>query len=221
MFEQVVKKLAQWALPIGLIVVVGWVGFGFFLFLYIEPYNYAWSRGEVGDFLSGLGGFALILVGPTAAWQYMQLKEQQKQNHEAGALKIFETLKPELENLSVRIFAKSLGVKGFSLPDLEGETFESLRKRFWDFDRTLFLRQLQKEAVIREIEIRLESGDKELIEAVARFRKMMIFLESYVSKTDAYLEDDFKAALKSTEVFQAYEVLSKSKIFATERCLAN
>jgi len=187
----------------------------------MEPYNFAWSRGELGDFLSGLGGFALILVGPTAAFQYMQLKEQQKQSHEAGALKIFETLKPELENLSVRIFAKGMGVKGFSLPHLEGETFQSLRQRFWEFDRTLFFRQLQKEAVIREIEIRFESGDTELIEAVVRFKNMMAFLESYVSKTDTYLEDDFKTALKSTEVFQAYGVLSKSRVCAIAKCLAN
>lgn len=80
--------LSKWALHIGVAIFLVWVAFGVFLFLYLEPFNYEWSRGEVGDFLNGLGGLALILVGPTAVWQYMQLKKQQKQSYEEGTVKI-------------------------------------------------------------------------------------------------------------------------------------
>ena len=203
--------LSKWALHIGFMIFLVWVALGVFLFFYLEPYNYEWSRGEVGDFLNGLGGLALILVGPTAVWQYRQLQEQQKQSYEEGVLRIFETLKPELENLSIRIFAKAMGVNSYSVPELEGETFETLRDRFWKFDRTVFLRQLQKPSIIVELEDCIQSNDRELRESLERFLEMMEFLSNYVGTKDKNVENDFKAALKATEIFQTHACLIKSK----------
>lgn len=215
MYKSTGNILSKWALHIGIAVFIVWVAVGVFLFFYLEPYNYEWSRGEVGDFLNGLGGLALILVGPTAVWQYMQLKEQQKQSYEEGVLRIFETLKPELENLSIRIYAKAIGVKSFALPGHEGENFETLRERFWNFDRTVFLRQLQKPAIISAVEDRIKSNDEELGDALIRFMEMMGFLSNYIATTDQHVESDFKAALKATEVFQTYSILIESKEIKT------
>ena len=101
MLDFFVKK-AFW---FGFLVFIIWVMIGVFLFT-MEPFQFSWSRGEIGDFLNGLGGIALVIIGPTALYQYSQLKEQMNQNYEEGVFRTFETLKPELSNLL--ILAKSL-----------------------------------------------------------------------------------------------------------------
>ena len=197
------------AFLVGVILFIAWVGIGVYLFA-MDPFEYSWSRGEVGDFLNGLGGIALVIIGPTALWQYVQLKEQQKQAYEEGVFRTFETLKPELENISVRVVAKSVK----KLPDvskiLEGEQFEDLRDLFWRVDRTVFLRTMQKKEFIGYLEKCVLEGDEDVKESLGRFGGMMLFLNNYVDRENEYIEQDFKQALQSTEVFTTYNRLRSS-----------
>ena len=197
------------AFLVGVILFIAWVGIGVYLFA-MDPFEYSWSRCEVGDFLNGLGGIALVIIGPTALWQYVQLKEQQKQAYEEGVFRTFETLKPELENISVRVVAKSVK----KLPDvskiLEGEQFEDLRDRFWRVDRTVFLRTMQKKEFIGYLEKCVLEGDEDVKESLGRFGGMMLFLNNYVDRENEYIEQDFKQALQSTEVFTTYNRLRSS-----------
>ena len=99
-----------------------------------------WSKGELGDFVNGLGGIAFFIICLTSYLQHEELKRHRIQASESDILRAFEVLKPELENLSVRIVARiSLSKKG------EGytEEFQKWHNRFNnENDRTVFLRRL-------------------------------------------------------------------------------
>ena len=197
------------AFKLSLLVFILWIIFGVYLFT-IDPFNLSWARGEIGDFLNGLGGIALLIIGPTALYQYSQLKEQMNQNYEEGVFRTFEALKPELENTSVRMVAKALISKTDKFDLLDGETFEDLRKRFWEVDRTVFLRTLSKPDFVTLLEAKINAGDREVEAAMERFGKMMLFLSEYVDKGNQQADNSFRKALKSTEVFITFETLKGS-----------
>ena len=202
----------QKAFYAGFVFFLIWLGLGIYLFFGIEPFDYSWSRGEIGDFLNGLGGIALIIIGPTAFWQYTQLKEQQKQNFEEGVFRTFETLTPELQNISVRIAAKLISKKNEKTELFEDESFNDWKDKYWATDRTIFLRALQKEEFIKIIENKIKEEDDDLCRALERFGSMMNFLEGYFTESNDYIEKDFKIALQSTEVFISYYKLNESKV---------
>ena len=202
----------QKAFYAGFVFFLIWLGLGIYLFFFIEPFDYSWSRGEIGDFLNGLGGIALIIIGPTAFWQYTQLKEQQKQNFEEGVFRTFETLTPELQNISVRIAAKLISKKNEKTELFEDESFNDWKDKYWATDRTIFLRALQKEEFIKIIENKIKEEDDDLCRALDRFGSMMNFLEGYFTESNDYIEKDFKIALQSTEVFISYYKLNESKV---------
>ena len=201
-------KRAFW---FGVMIFIIWVMIGVYLFT-MEPFQFSWSRGEIGDFLNGLGGIALVIIGPTALYQYSQLKEQMNQNYEEGVFRTFETLKPELENLSVRIVAKAVTSKTEKSSLLDDESFEQLRRRFWDFDRTVFLRAIAKPDFIEFLETKVKRGDTDLIDAIQRFGSMMLFLHEYVEKEKPHVDLTFRSALKATEVFITFNHLKNSTI---------
>ena len=132
------------------------------------------------------------------------------QNYEEGVFRTFEALKPELENTSVRIVAKALISKTDKFDLLDGETFEDLRKRFWEVDRTVFLRTLSKPDFVTLLEAKVNAGDREVEAAIERFGKMMLFLSEYVDKGNQQADNSFRKALKSTEVFITFETLKVS-----------
>ena len=199
-------KRAFW---LGLLVFIVWVIFGIFLFT-IDPFQFSWTRGEIGDFLNGLGGVALVIIGPTALYQYSQLKEQMNQSYEESVFRTFEALKPELENTSVRIVGKAIISKSEKSDLLDGKTFEDLCTRYWEFDRTVFLRTMCKPDFVAFLEAKVNAGDREVIDATERFGKMMLFLSEYVDKGNKYADNSFRKALKATEVFTTFEILKKS-----------
>lgn len=199
-------KRAFW---LGLFVFVIWVIFGVYLFA-MEPFQFSWTRGEIGDFLNGLGGIALVIIGPTALYQYSQLKEQMNQNYEEGVFRTFETLKPELENISVRIVAKAMISKTEKSTLLDGESFEDLRARFWEYDRTVFLRTIAKAEFVEFLEGKIVEGDSDLVNAIKRFGSMMYFLDEYVEKGNHNADNAFRSALKATEVFITFKVLQNN-----------
>ena len=201
-------KRAFW---FGVMIFIIWVMIGVYLFT-MEPFQFSWSRGEIGDFLNGLGGIALVIIGPTALYQYSQLKEQMNQNYEEGVFRTFETLKPELENLSARIVAKAVTSKTEKSSFLDDESFEQLRRRFWDFDRTVFLRAIAKPDFIEFLETKVKRGDTDLIDAIQRFGSMMLFLHEYVEKEKPHADLTFRSALKATEVFITFNHLKNSTI---------
>ena len=204
------------AFLLGLFVFVIWIIFGIYLFA-MEPFQFSWTRGEIGDFLNGLGGIALVIIGPTALYQYSQLKEQMNQNYEEGVFRTFETLKPELENISVRIVAKAVVSKTEKSSLLDGESFEDLRVRFWEYDRTVFLRTISKAEFVEFLEGKIVEGDSDLENAIKRFGSMMYFLDEYVEKGNQNADNAFRSALKATEVFITFKVLQNNA--AVERFL--
>lgn len=205
MLDFFVKK----AFLLGFVLFISWVAFGVYLFS-MEPFQFSWTRGEIGDFLNGLGGIALIIIGPTALYQYSQLKEQMNQNYEEGVFRTFEALKPELENTSARIVAKAIISKTNKTDLLDGETFEDLRVRFWEVDRTVFLRTMSKPDFVSFLEAKVNAGDREVLDAMERFGKMMLFLSEYVDKGNQHADNSFRKALKATEVFTTFETLQRS-----------
>lgn len=206
------KLFGEVEIKLSIIIFVLWISLGLWLFT-IEPFNYSWSRGEIGDFLNGLAAISLIFIGPTALWQYRQLKEQQVQSYEEGVFRTFEMLKPELANLSVRIVAKTVDNREQKYEFLDSQSFEEIKEKF-SLDKTCFLRIIQKEKFLVHLENKLlgaEMDEKvELQNALNRYLKMMKFLDHYLNKSDD--ANEFCFALRSTEVFQTYESL-KNTVF--------
>lgn len=186
------------------LVFVLWIMLGIWLFS-IEPFDYSWSRGEIGDFLNGLAAISLIFIGPTAMWQYKQLQSQQVQNYEEGVFRTFEMLKPELENLSVRIVAKTIKKADKKELFLENESFNCLLNKY-KFDKTCFMRVIQKPIFLREMSNVLKDENHDFITSILRFRNMMDFLNNYVEEKGS--QNDFKKALQSTELFLTYKSLN-------------
>lgn len=208
--RQTKKKIRfDTAVLIGFAILVAWIVFGIYLFM-LDPFSYEWSRGEIGDFLNGLGGIALVIIGPTAWWQYVQLKDQKKLIYEEGVFRTFETLKPELENISVRIVAKAVKSHSAKSKLLENLSFNEMRQRYWDVDRTIFLRTMQKDHFKAFMEKCAQNNDQELIEALRRYRQMMHFLDDYIENSEIS-DSEFKGALQATEVFVTYKSLQKSE----------
>ena len=201
------KLFGEVEIKLSVIIFVLWISLGVWLFT-IEPFNYSWSRGEIGDFLNGLAAISLIFIGPTALWQYRQLKEQQAQSYEEGVFRTFEMLKPELANLSVRIVAKTIDEKEQKYEFLDNLSFEEVKEKF-SSDKTCFLRVIQKEKFLVRLENKMLSAEMdkkvELQNTLNRYLKMMEFLDHYLNKSDN--ANEFCFALRATEVFQAYESL--------------
>jgi hypothetical protein len=63
------KLFYEVEIKLSIFIFILWVSLGIWLFT-LEPFNYSWSRGEIGDFLNGLAAISLIFIGPTALWQY-------------------------------------------------------------------------------------------------------------------------------------------------------
>jgi hypothetical protein len=171
------------------------VGLGFawiawFCYLFFGNHTHSWARGEAGDFLGGgLGAISVIFI---AYALFLQIKQNQDV-FEAGVFRTFETLKPELEGLSVRIISKT-----FEGRDTFDEMFEKYRKG----DRTVFLREMQKKS--EEI-LSVSKTNLELKDAMERYKKMMVLLDSALKKTEKNDDGDFSEAIKQTEVYRAYE----------------
>ena len=144
------KLFGEVEIKLSIIIFVLWISLGVWLFT-IEPFNYSWSRGEIGDFLNGLAAISLIFIGPTALWQYRQLKEQQAQSYEEGVFRTFEMLKPELANLSVRIVAKTVDNNEQKYEFLDYQSFDEIKEKF-TLDKTCFLRIIQKEKFLVHLE---------------------------------------------------------------------
>jgi len=206
------SKLPDKAVLIGFGILAAWVSFGTYLFM-LDPFSYEWSRGEIGDFLKGLGGIALVIIGPTAWWQYIQLKDLKKQSYEEGVFRTFETLKPELENISVRVVGKAVKSHSTKSKLLENTSFNEMRQRYWDVDRTIFLRTMQKDHFKAFMEECVKNNNQELIEALRRYRQMMHFLDDYVENSEIS-DSEFKGALQATEVFVTYKSLQKSSLLS-------
>lgn len=204
------KLFGEVEIKLSIIIFVLWISLGVWLFT-IEPFNYSWSRGEIGDFLNGLAAISLIFIGPTALWQYRQLKEQQAQSYEEGVFRTFEMLKPELANLSVRIVAKTVDNNEQKYEFLDYQSFDEIKEKF-TLDKTCFLRIIQKEKFLVHLENEVLGAeiDKkvELQNALNRYLKMMEFLDHYLNKSDD--ANEFCFALRSTEVFQTYESLKNT-----------
>ena len=119
-------------------------------------------------------------------------------------------MKPELENLSIRIIAKAIKSQTEPLDIFENETFIEWKKRYWEADKTIFLRAMQKNTFLNEVSIQVTMKNEELLSSLKRFFHMMNFLENYLDRQTGLVDEDFIKALKSTEVFVTYEVLKEN-----------
>lgn len=181
-----------------LLLCLGWSIWGIILFS-----QQTWSIGELGDFFGGgLGGFAILAILYTAKIQADQLRLQQLDTDEAGVLRTFETLKPELEGLSMRIVSKLAKAK---LVGLTSSDFDTMAKKYReDGDRTVFLRFIRR--------MRLDNlrnvTDPEAREAIDRFSLMMKLIESALNKIEdekSEERDDFCEAIRSTELYKCFD----------------
>lgn len=158
------------------------------------------GAGELGDFLGGgIGALTIIFVIYSLHLQIKQANRQQSDIQEAGVFRVFQALKPEVEGLSVRIYAK-LQQAGVKMP--EPESFKDMRQIYWDHDRTIFLRALRK---IDHDSINIALRSQEFRIALERFFKIMFLIENSIKDSS----DDFKNAIKSTEVYNTFEYLKK------------
>lgn len=175
-----------------------WIVIGIYTFFFAGVTD--WALGELGDYFGGgLGGLAILGVVYTALLQSKQLELQRLDMEEAGVLRSFETFKPELEGLSMRIISKIVTA---DISTLNISDFEEMSSKFRDDnDRTVFLRALKKiDLTPDEISLDPEAG-----EALRRFRAMIEILQTSLSHIeDARGKNDFCEALQSTEVFQCY-----------------
>ena len=131
--------------------------------------------------------------------QHEQIKKQQNEAFEAGIFRIFEALKPELENLSVRIISKIFKAK--LIPD-SYDHFNIMLKKYHNKDRTVFLRAMQKDKYCNAI----QSGydDKTLDESISRFKKIMTLFDRSLNQIEKNDDDDFSKAIKATEIYETY-----------------
>ncbi|WP_416897261.1 MAG: hypothetical protein ACMVY4_17480 [Minwuia sp.] len=118
-----------------------WLALGLYLFVFAPTLKTEWARGEVGDFVGGgVGALAILLIAYTVLIQQRQIAEER-------VFRTIELLKPELENLSARIVAKARDTEAIST-----EHFEDRRERFEKLDRTVFFREIQKQAFQEALE---------------------------------------------------------------------
>jgi hypothetical protein len=181
----------------------GWLIYGYSIFFDPLAFDYGWARGELGDYIGGLGGISVLFIVYTLWKQVGQINSQQNESYEAGVFRIFEALKPELEGLSVRIVSKLLKAKIVS-EDGE-EPFIEMLKKYRGGDRTVFLRALQKSKYCHAI--RLNHEDEELVKSINRFKNIMALLDKSLKETVINDDDDgdFSRAIKSTEIYATYD----------------
>ncbi len=185
---------------------VCWLAWTAWLFSTSEMSS-VWSKGELGDFVNGLGGIAFFIICLTSYLQHEELKRHRIQASESDILRAFEVLKPELENLSVRIVAKiSLSKEG------EGytEEFQKWHNRFNnENDRTVFLRRLSKDAWVKSLQNDVVKSEhrEHLTNSIHRFLTIMKSINNQLDETRP--DENFRSAIKQTEIFQAYETLKK------------
>jgi len=174
----------------------GWTIWGVTLFA-----TNSWTVGELGDFFGGgLGGFAILAILYTAKIQAEQLRLQQLDTEEAGVLRTFETLKPELEGLSMRIVSK-LAKAG--LVGLTSSEFQKMAIKYReDGDRTVFLRFMRR----MQLNNLAEVTQPEPAEAIRRFIVMMNLIKVALDKIESKKPDDsdFCEAIRSTELYQCF-----------------
>ena len=186
---------------IGLTMAVGWIVYGINIFYNPDAFDYPWGRGELGDFLGGgISGVSVLFIIYTVWLQIKQIGSQQNETFEAGVFRVFQTLKPELEGLSVRIISKAIKAN----PQLEKqEQFSDMLDKYHGKDRTVFLRAMQKSEYIQTIQS--NHNDVALIDAVDRFASIMKLINNSLNRTKENADDDFAEAIKATEIYKAYE----------------
>ena len=187
---------------IGLIT-LGWISTFVYLFFFVTDItNFSWTRGEIGDFIGGgLGGIAVLLLIFTSLIQVKHLENQEKDLEEASVFRTFQALKPEIENVSVRIVSKIIKAK--LVNDTEKE-FDEMLKKFLNGDRTVFLRAIKKKEY-KNIIIKT-NNPPEVMESCIRFKNLINVVYNEIKDKP---EEDFSKAIKATEVFQAYDIFSK------------
>jgi len=188
-----------------ILVITLWIAIGIWLFFYFQQPEYlTWKIGELGDYFGGgLGGIAVVGVTYTIWTQGRQLKDQDIQDTRATTLRIYELLKPEVENLAARIISRLR-----SNPEVK-EPFDEMLEKFKGGDRTVFLRAMQKidfskvhEESQRDLELK---ETKELNKAVERFKSILTLLKKEIAGSSK--EDGaFAYAMKQTEIYQTYSV---------------
>ena len=183
-----------------LLLITVWLIWGTWLFGYANTESLSWSRGEIGDYIGGgLGGIAAFGVLYTLLLQGQQLNDQKIQESKAATLRVFELLKPEVENLSARIISK------VDLSELkDGEAFEEMYDKFTKFDRTVFLRAMQK-IENRDI-FRPNQNNTELNKAATRFKLILDYLCKELDAGSIGSDDGFSDAIRQTEMYQTYTI---------------
>lgn len=186
---------------IGFTMAVGWIVYGINIFYNLDAFDYPWGRGELGDFLGGgISGVSVLFIIYTVWLQIKQIGSQQNETFEAGVFRVFQTLKPELEGLSVRIISKAIKAN----PQLEKqEQFSNMLDKYHGKDRTVFLRAMQKSEYIHTIQS--NHNDVALIDAIDRFESIMKLINNSLNRTKENADDDFAEAIKATEIYKAYE----------------
>ena len=197
------KKFSQENIVIAIAVILcfSWLLYGIKIF-YLDFHSHfnPPGAGELGDFLGGgIGALTIIFVIYSLHLQIKQANHQQSDIQEAGVFRVFQALKPEVEGLSVRIYAK-LQQAGVKMP--ESESFKDMRQIYWDHDRTIFLRALRK---IDQNSINIALQSQEFRISLERFFKIMFLIENSIKDSS----NDFKDAIKSTEVYNTFEYLRK------------
>ncbi|MDA8962848.1 hypothetical protein N9F42_01750 [Pseudomonadales bacterium] len=186
-----------------------WLIVTFWVFFPFSHVSETWSKGEIGDFIGGgLGGIAVLGVIFTIKIQMEQHKEQEEQDLMATTLRMYELLKPEIENLSVRIVRK-LNLK----LNLNDDDFDTMLKKFKETDRTVFLRAMQKHYVFSGNYGSTEDIDEvELNSALERFIKIMEYFTEKLENAPSNVQNGFTGAIKQTEVYKTYEKCFPSMI---------
>jgi hypothetical protein len=174
--------------------ILAWIAYGVKLFYFTQSEFQTWQIGELGDYVGGgLGGIAVIGVIYTIWLQGQQLEDQKIQDSKAATLRLFELLKPEIENLSVRVISK---IPSSELQD--DETIEEMHRKFRENDRTVFLRAMQK----IDPKILEAKNNIELDKAITRFKTILEYLRKQL---DSGSDDDgFSDAIRQTEIYQTY-----------------
>ena len=165
------NKAGNIIILIGSLLSVVWIARGVLIFSDSISLNYAWARGELGDYFGGgLGAISVLFIVYTVWLQIGQINEQQNESFEAGVFRIFQALRVELEGLSARIVSKAIKAK--IVPEYDKEDFSLMLSKFQSGDRTVFLRELQKSKF--SYAIRSNHDDTALNEAISRFKNIIL-----------------------------------------------
>jgi hypothetical protein len=196
-------KIRNFLFKLASILVLVWIIYGYSIFYAplwpFDAFDYKWARGELGDYIGGgLGGITILFIVYTILLQIGQIRGQQSEAFEAGVFRIFQALKPEVEGLSVRIVSKASKAKdhGFEEP------FDEMLKKYKAGDRTVFLRAMQKLKSYNAIQS--DCDDKDLKDAIIRFKNIMGLLDKSLQETVKNSDDDFSLAITSTEIYVTY-----------------